>query len=220
LYVPPDDADPTATAELVVDRGDDLAVIIRANGMSKDELVELLARVTPADDHAQAPRVDPPAGYDVIGSVDADVIVALDPYVVPDHGGVPGLAGTHSVIWWQGDPSAAASSSFTGLIAALTVPGDSVDVAALAGHTLQPGPYEFSRYSRVADATVLEYGSDESTNRAVFLPTSWGDALMVVASGDALPTTEAMVAMASSARPASAEGWESIVAAATGGPGG
>ena len=156
----------------------------------------------------------------MIGSVDADVIVASYPYVVPFLDACPGLTGTHSVLWGK-EPSAASSSDFTGLIAALTD----------AGRLRRPRRARRSRTParsvRVPAGThasrTRQCSSTARTSRSaapVFLPTSWGDVLMVVALGDTgSRRPKRWSRMASSARRATDAEWESIVVDATGGPG-
>lgn len=98
----------TVWDELVVARGDDLAVRVLASDAGRDQLVDIARRVEPADDHARAPGVpDPPDGLDVIGSVDAGVEISLSAYVQPDSDSVPGLDSAYGAGWLSGPATAA-----------------------------------------------------------------------------------------------------------------
>ncbi|HET6950448.1 MAG TPA: hypothetical protein VFI47_08735 [Acidimicrobiales bacterium] len=121
--VPARDGEPPRWADLVVVRGDDLAVRVTTADAGRDELVDIARRAVPDDDHARAPAVpDAPDGLEVVGSVDAGVVISLSPYVQPDSDQVPGLDSGLSAGWLAGDVSATSSG-----------PGPEVTVVGPAG---------------------------------------------------------------------------------------
>jgi hypothetical protein len=118
-------------ADLVVSRGDDLAVRVTSAHADRDELVDIAERVEPADDHARAPSVsDPPDGLEVLGSVDAGVGISLSAYVWPDSDSVPGLGDAYGAGWLSG-PAAAPPDAGA---------GPSVTVVGPAPPTVEAGP--------------------------------------------------------------------------------
>jgi hypothetical protein len=93
----------TEWADLVVSRGDDLAVRVTTADADRDELVDIARRVEPADDRARAPSVpDPPDGLEDLGSVDAGVEISLSAHVWPDSDSVPGLGDAYGAGWLSG----------------------------------------------------------------------------------------------------------------------
>ena len=166
IYTPAgDDGDGgTQWADLVVVRGDDLAVRVTTPSGTQDELAAMAERVEPADDHLLAPAVpDPPDGLEVVGSVDADVIVSVSPYVeeFTDRGpgsdtalgagwllgpsaGATGTGGGPTVITAEAATASPPASAPAGpptpdvatSLAVLTLPGGAADLDALPGLSL------------------------------------------------------------------------------------
>lgn len=128
---------PLSWADLVVVRGDDLAVRVTAADARREELVDIAQRAVPEDDHARAPQVpDPPDGLEVVGSVDAGVTISLSPYVQPDSDHVPGLESAFAAGWLAGPAPAAG----TGLDPDVTVvaPGGTPAGPAEAVPSVEP----------------------------------------------------------------------------------
>lgn len=87
-------------ADLVAVAGDDVAVRVTAPDASRAELVEILERVEVPADRTLAPAVvDPPGGLEVIGSLDADAVLALTSGVEPRTERVPGPTTAHAAGW-------------------------------------------------------------------------------------------------------------------------
>jgi hypothetical protein len=83
IYSPPHEE--RRWSELVVARGDDLAIRLIATGWSRERLVDLARRTTPSTDHEAAPAVDPPKGWRVLGSVGVlGLAAATSPVQVAD----------------------------------------------------------------------------------------------------------------------------------------
>ena len=159
-------------------RGDDLAVRVTSHQATRAELVDILRRVRPSTEHVAAPSVpDPPAGLRVIGSVDADAVIALGAYV-QGNSYLGGLPDSHVAGWIDGHR-----------ITVLTLPGQAADVDALPGiaRFLRAVPTVIHHTSVGANkALVLEFGytrKDNRTTHAVVTRSAWGDLLVVTAQG-------------------------------------
>lgn len=199
-------------ADLVVERGDDLAVRASAPDASRDELVALERAAEPAADHAQAPSVSrPPPGWSVIGSVDADVLLALLSSVVPGSGVVPGPPTAYVAGW----------AAPAGSLSALTLPGDVVDLAALERTVPQIEGHAVDVGGRPGVVVVWRpaWVDSDLRQRAVVSHDESGAVTMVVAAPGAEPSEEDLVAMAATMAPADGATWDAFVAGQAGGPG-
>jgi hypothetical protein len=237
----------TSWADLVVVRGDDLAVRVTTPTATRDELAAIAERVEPAEDHLVAPAVpEPPEGLEVVGSVDADVIVSLTPYVEEFTDRGPGAETALGAGWLQAPPAEATGTGggpevvtvepgaspppsppdVSTDLAVLTLPGGSADLDAVGG-LVGAIPWATLTTTEVDVAgrpgVVVEwvYDNSPSVSRTLLTEAAWGDLLMVAAAGppDGALDAEALIAVAASARPASAEEWEAFTIEATGGPG-
>lgn len=194
-------------SELLVDRGHDLAVRVRVIGWSRDELVELERGVVPADRHERAPAVTPPAGWRVLGSVDADLVIALRAAVIPTErqpvpDEAPGPTSAHVLGWLQGDRR----------LSVLTLPGGEVD--GLPGVVLASGS-RFGVEARSANEVVL---LDPVGARVLIREAPWGDLLVVGSHAQPEPLA-VLRAVADSAEPIDAAAWDAFLVHATGGAG-
>jgi hypothetical protein len=224
LYTPPG-ASPAGPhgADLVVAVDEDLAVRVGSGNGSRDELAGVARRVRPQADHLLAPRVpEPPGGFQVIGSVDADVLVTLWASPLPSSDVVPAGERAHTAVWARLDGSGAGTVG-PATIAVSTLPGTAVSLGAL-GPALAITPS--GRTAKMRDATVrdrpaaiVDAGEERARFRALVTSTPGGDALLVVASGGKLPEAEDLVAVAASVQSTTAEAWDAFVVAARGGPG-
>lgn len=214
-------------ADLVVVRGDDLAVRATARHATKDELIAVARSARPSADHLRAPDVpDPPNGLHVVGSVDANVVVGLWPDAAAHTDRVPGTAAAHGAGWVNGRQ----------LIAAMTLPGQAAALDALGGFAVFRQREQFDTRSRTINGRPaividsvrgdpnLDYGY-----RAVLTQTDWGDLVIVAAvtlpvpsSGtpaDRVTTEQTLIDLAASVRRADDTTWEQFIETALGGPG-
>lgn len=201
----------TRWADLVVVRGRDLAVRVTARRATKQRLLDVLARVRPSSDHSKPPTVpDPPSGFHVVGSVDADVTAGF-------HGGVSDLlptsdlapAITHGIEW----------TSAHATLMVQTLPGRSASLGAMSAYTA----FSYWRYPTVrsrsiggAPAMVITSRVDGSVVglRAVFVRAAWGDLVMVVSFGRDGFSEQELVDVAASVRPTTEAEWQRFVAQA------
>jgi hypothetical protein len=231
IYTP---ADGDRWADLVVDRGDDVAVRVTAADAGRDDLVAVAERVQPDADRGRAPAVpDPPDGVAVVGSVDAAVVASVRSYV--DAGTVPGTGDAFGAGWTTGAPVAPADPAQgppgSAELTVVAHPGDMADLDAL------PGIAAFGLYRDATVSSVTVDGraaalveqimpsvyANESpkVERALFAAAPWGDLLIAGTSGDlaAAATVDELVAALGSARQATPQEWEAFVATASAGPG-
>ncbi|MFZ6004855.1 MAG: hypothetical protein ACOYXM_13090 [Actinomycetota bacterium] len=207
-------------ADLVVVRGDDLAVRVSSPEADAAELTAIAERVAVPDDRTKAPTVpDPPTGLRVVGSVDVDGVLASEPYVALHSDQVPGPRSAHAGGWVR------TGSNGEDQLSVLTVPGRSLDIAALPVWQVQLPWLTRTSHERDVDGrpavVIEELRSDMAgaNRRSVLVEAEWGDVVVVSATGASLPSEEALVLTAASVRPAEDAMWERSVIDATGGPG-
>lgn len=197
-------------ADLVVQRADDLAVRASAPGASRDELLALERAAEPADDHGRAPDVDdPPPGWSVVGSVQADVVLALFAGVTLESVAVPGPPSAYVAAW----------AVENGSLSALSLPSDAVDLPALerdlqelSGRTVDVG----GRPGVVVAWRPLWAEGPGTALTAVITHDEVGAVAMVMSSGEGRASEEELVAMVASIAPADEATWESFVVEQTG----
>lgn len=221
IYSPPrHDERGVQWADLVVVRGDDLAVRVSSPDADAAELAAIAKRVAVPDDRTKAPTVpDPPAGLQVVGSVDVDGVLASEPYVARYTDQIPGPRSAHAAGWVR------AGSDGEHQLSVLTVPGRSLDIVAVPVWQVQLS--WLTRTSREREVggrpavVIEELRSDiEGANRrSVLVEAEWGDVVVVSATGARLPSEEALVLAAASVQPAEDATWGRFVIDATGGPG-
>ncbi|HEY8546787.1 MAG TPA: hypothetical protein VIL36_17120 [Acidimicrobiales bacterium] len=227
IYTParPDEDKP---ADLVVVAGDDLAVRVRAQDATRDELVAIAREVHPREDHLLAPAVpDPPGDLEVLGWADADLALTLATSPTPSSASLPAGERAHTAVWARGAPGTAWTPE-GGTVAVSTLPGQAADLDAVAASLHRHGhlgePQVTSRAVDGRPGVVLETpGNPEADGygalRAVVTSTAGGDLLVVVARGAERPPADELVAVAASVEPAGPEEWEATVLEAQGGPG-
>jgi hypothetical protein len=197
--------------ELVVERGDDLALVIRARDLDLDGLLELNEGSTldpdPSVHRVVAPSVAPPAGMTVIGGADRDLVLAMAGY----GDAIPGPASAHVARWRQ-------LRSTDHELLAMTLPAAAGDPGAALGWPLVR---EFDEASvarievddRPAAYVVMEQGDITST--MLVTTTEWGDLLVLRSQpshhsgGDAL-TRDQLVTIAESARRLTDAEWAAL----------
>ena len=215
---------PDRGTSVSVDRGDDMAITVESSDATKDELIEIARAVRPPEDHLLAPEVpDPPAGWTVVGSVAADVVIALSSWVRPNSDDVPGSTRSYGAAWLAGgsDPTTGEEH-----LVVVSMPADAVDLEALLtssirlyGETIEATAATVQGRPAVAmEMCVCELDRGIVT-RAVVSTAFDHSVVMVVAVGNAPPSPEQMLATAESVTPATPEEWEQFQVAAAGGPG-
>lgn len=211
-----------AVADLVVARGDDLAVRVASAGATFEELAAI-ARTAVVDAEGEPPVVeDPPGDLVVVGTVTVAADVARYPYVDVDGAParVPGPAGSYAVAWFDPVPSSTAAEAAGGdthdTLAIQVLPGTAGDAAALAVDTPFDDVTAVER--RAIDgrpAYVVERTEYEGTSRTVWLESTWGDLVAVTAAGVDLPSVDELVAIAASVRPTDQAIWDAAAEAGT-----
>ena len=205
-------------ADLVVASRSDLAVRVTSPEATREELSAWVARVEPPIDHGQPPAVsDPPGGLEVVGSMTADAVVARWPDVQPNTDVVPGTAAAHGAGW--------RAETAHGTLSIVTLPGDSVDLAALPLiELLQPAYVATWTGLTISGQPAMAMealfpDAPGSKTRSVWLQARSGDVVVVTARGLAPPSPDELAALAASVEPANDDAWNTSVIAATGGPG-
>ena len=125
------DDDRYGPPSLLVPAGDRTYLQASGVGRSRDELEQIIEGAQPVDE-VTAPEVEPLPGWDVVGSVDTDAILALGAGVHAWSDVVPGPPSGHAYGWVRPD----------GELSVVSIPGDRVDLEALeVGWTPHPdGP--------------------------------------------------------------------------------
>jgi len=200
-------------------RGDDLAVRVSGRRARADQLRAIGRSAVPNADHARAPAVEDPEGAQVIGSVDADPLVALRSILEPFGEDVLGPEGSFGAGWVTEDGAQLGVMSLRGDAADLdALPG----LAALWDHGREPTVQRAEVGGE--PAAILEFFYSENAERpsrhlAVIGVDPTGRLVVVVAFGPTVPARGELLALAGSVRPTSAEVWDDFVVDATGGPG-
>ena len=148
----------------------------------------------PADDQGEAPAVEAGGGLEVVGSVDADAVVALDGGFAPFSDDVPGPEGSYSAGW---------VAPGRGSLVVQTVRGDAADLPALGG--LEAFAYDQTFSLRTVDdgsgaAVVVDRtytgGGPSFSDRAVVVDGGDGQLVVVVARGPTVPEDAELLALA------------------------
>ena len=209
-------ASPGRTAEVLLEKGPNIAVRVRETGATKEDLVEIAQAVQVAEDTLVAPTVPtPPSGLEVVGSADADVATVLK-------GGefgtgkqfIPSSKRGYVAVWVGPDPDLAAQGRNAVTVA--TLPGQALDLDALRSSA---GPLH-GRPSKSSEIEVsgqrgllLQYAAydNEGPRTVMASSTSWGDLLLLFAWGGDPPELEELEEMAGSVRRASNAEWAKLV---------
>lgn len=214
-------------ARLIVEMGDDMAIGLSGAGITRDELVTLAGHATPAADNVGAPVVDGlPAPWKVLGSVDADVLGAIDGQFQAGTNYGPGPSSGLALGW----------THESGRLSVVTLRGEAADLDAFGesvplrdGMVALPHPVTVDGRPGV----VLEIvGSRETETdsprwyRASLLTDDVSGALVVVSVSmpDQSVVAEAdLIAVAESVREADQKAWDETASRlkveAAGGPG-
>lgn len=206
-------------ADLVVDHGDDLAVRVTAPDATRDELEAVHAAVVPAEDHARAPSVpEPPAGLEVVGSVDVVGVLAAGGVSVDVRDSGPGPVGAHGVGW---------QTAAEDRLAVLTLPPDTVDLDTLAAvPSGAAARWSDQTVARRADGhVVLETVVPEDDfnaryeSRSVWTIAEDGGVVVAAAAGESTPDEGTLLALVRSVEPTDQATWDAFVTDVGGGPG-
>jgi hypothetical protein len=194
--------------ELVVERGDDVAVRVRAVRSTRDDLLTFARAAEAGARHDLHPEVRPPAGYRIAGWLDHDAAAAIGASVSQVHAGVPGTRADLALGWSDGE----------GSVVVVAAPGRSAQLEALdhvGGVGAVLGPSE-----RIDDAERPAWFVRHRWSEEVSLmtTTSWGDVLVVTVRGGADDRSLAE-RLAEGVDQASEAEWADLVAASDGGPG-
>jgi hypothetical protein len=202
-------ADGSRPADLVVERGDDLAVRARGAGRTEEELAALVRATEPSRSRNRPPSVDPRDGFEELGDVTADVVLAMEASLSPFESDlVPGPS-TASVIGWRAGNRH---------LVAEVLPADEDAVAAIAEGVLLGRPYGLeSAMSTEVDGRPATALRGEAV--VVVTTTSWGDLLVVKSSNLPLLDVDDLVTVASSVRRIDEKSWDALIVEASGGPG-
>lgn len=203
-------------ADLLVVRGHDLAVRVRAPGATRSELVGIARRVVMAG-RTRAPEVrDPPAGYHVLGSVDAAVPATLNAMtgMMPFTTEVAFRTGAGNPVVHR---MLLSSASTGGLLAVVTYPATVASLDAIPGLAFLYEP-DMATTRPVPVGTrpgvLLEWGdSGFGRGRAVATQSAWGNLILVMTWG-ARPGADDLVGLAASVTPISEEAWSRQVPSA------
>ena len=207
-------------SDLVVVRKRDLAVRVRARNATKAQLLNVFERVE-ASGKTQAPKViDPPSGYQVVGSVDAGVVAVLnldaatgeltnDAYRTG-----PGNPEVHRMKWSTNDRGGMTATTFPSRIGSVeAIPGYAAFSVGDEHITSRPVTVAGRR------GIALEIRNSAGWNQlAVFTQTTWGNTVMVMAWGTTTPSVSELVAVAATIRPTSEATWIQEVPAPTSTP--
>lgn len=200
----------TYWADLVVAVEPDLAIRVTSPNATRDELAAIAARVRPAG-RTKAPRVaNPPNGLEVVGSVDADVVVARYPAISDQDAVIPGLETAHSIGW---------TGPGNRRLTVMTVPGKRSTLDAVHSLPAIPaGRIYTTRNVEVGDrpGVLLEPIPPQAPGyerRTLITQPKFGGLVIVSASGETAPSAEELATIAESVSPVSEEEWADFVAA-------
>ena len=208
-------------ADLVVVRGDDLAVRVSSPSATQAELVAIAKRVVLPDDRREAPTVpDPPSGLRLVGSVNVDGVVAFTAFFDPQANRAPGPLSAHGAGWLF------SGIEGTGSLSVVTVPGRSLDLAAVPASDwrtyLSRIGTRTTRFRTVGGRPGLVirdvFPEESKITVRVLVESSWGDVVVVVvrASGEDIPSEDELLALAASVTSTDDATWAQFMAEANG----
>ncbi len=197
-----------AWSDLLVRRGPDLAVRVRARGAMLQQL-EPIARDVDPHGKTFAPTVRPvPGGYRSLGGVDVAAVAAAFPFEYPvsadPHRVGPGNPSVHHAEW-NGPADA--------ILSVVTVPSRTASVPALVGSSAFGNPSSRTKRVRVGDhAGVLVEERRDHPLRGVWRRVVYADMgngnVVVVAAWRSPPRVQEMIAIAKSVKPTTAATWD------------
>ena len=177
----------TTWSDLLIATGEGAAVRVSGPERTFDELLEVFRAVEPVTEQTAAPPSveDPPLGLRRVGSVHADLVIAVGAGARSDR--QPPSARS---LAWRSD---------RGRLLVSTFPDDVGDLDALAA--LRLPSVALSRTTVDGrPALLVESSSDTWPMRSLWTETSGGDLLMVAAEGEPLLSPDALAEVAASVR--------------------
>lgn len=194
-----------AAVELLAVREDDVAIRVRAEASTREELEAILNATETPEERDQAPAVvDPPRGWRVAGSIHADGVVAFHPAVLPNSDLVPGPPRSYGAGWTDGENFL----SVVSLASTAVTLDQSLDIdAGWAGITMGP------------NGRLVIDRSPPPNRWAVVTRDPAGAVIVVSAEGPAAPSIDVLVDVAASVEPVDEARWEKFIDEAAGGPG-
>jgi len=206
--------------DLVIEVGPTEALRIATENGTRDNLIELARHIDSDGDPAAAPTVaDPPDSWEVLGSVQPGALMALRAQVYPSSNASPGPTSGYGIGWV--DQRLPVENSSLSSLAVMVLPGDAADLDALAtraarfGESDQPARLEVDgRPALLFDGT----GQFGGGLRSLVTNDETGALVFVTAFGEALPTEQELVSIASSVRPIDEAEWERFEIETFGGP--
>lgn len=195
--------------ELIAARGEDLAIRVRAESSTRDELETLLRATELPKERSEAPEIpDPPDGWRVVGAASADLVVALRPAVLANSDLVPGPKGSYGAGWTDG-------KNFVSVVSL------SSSVTTLDGATGIDAPWAgMTTHEGEGSGAVLVIDRSPPPDRyTVVARDRLGAVVVVAAEGPSALGVEELVAIARSVEPADETQWSRLMDEAAGGPG-
>jgi hypothetical protein len=197
-------------SDLVIEVGPTEALRIATENGTREELVEMARHIDSDGDAAAAPTVDdPPTGWQVLGNVQPDALVALRSQVYPRATAAPGPPSAFSVGWL--DQRLPEQNSSLSSLAVMVLPGEAADLEALAAPRPTYGGADVpSRMEVDGRPAVLFDGQAQFGGglRSLVTNSETGALVVVTAYGEGLPTEQELVALAGSVRSIGEREWE------------
>lgn len=212
----------TAWNDVVVEVEPGVALHVAGDAMTRDVLVEVAEAIDPAIERTAAPVVSNVAdSWRVLGSVQPDGVVAMAADVRPRTSAVPGPDSAYS-IGFDRALAAGSDGGLTDTLAVMTLPGDSIDLAALSaprfagGEVITPLAVDVDgRPGFVSES----YGRFGGSVRSLVTTGDDGALIVVASSGGSFVDPADLVRVAASVAPVGSAEWDGATVEAFGGPG-
>lgn len=206
-------------SDLVIEVGPTEALRIATENGTRDELVQMASHIDSDGNAATAPVVDdPPAGWQVLGSVQPDALAALRAQVFRRSNSMPGPPSGYGIGWL--DQRLPEQNSSLSSLAVMVLPGDAAALEALAaprpryGGTETPVRLEVEGRPAVLFDGEARFGSGL---RSLVTNSETGALVVVTAYGEGLPTEQELATLAGSVRPIDEREWEEFEVEVSGG---
>lgn len=204
--------------DLVIEVGPTEALRIASKDATSAQLVKFARHLRSNGDAGTAPSVEgAPPDWNVLGSVQADALIALRARVYTSASAAPGPASGYTIGWFDQRPPVNDTNS--GSLAVMVLPGDSASLAALAvtpvfGSSKSPSKLKVGGRPALFFDGVFEVGG----GRSVVTKDETGALIVVAAHGEQTPTRQELVNLASSVKPSTGAEWKQLQEKAFGGP--
>jgi hypothetical protein len=209
--------------DLLVVRGDNLAVEVTGPGATRTELIAIERATVVHGGHSEAPDIRyPPKSFKWVGSVSADGLLGLQAMLRTGTDEVPGGPGAHSIGWVQGRSELTLS----------LIPGRALSVDAALRDALIPDWWEQHepvtvRRREIDGRPGFEVAArfNSTMSRTVVTQMPWGDVAVATSSfvpdgdRDHATTFAQLRDVVASIKPIDDVAWDRFVVAAGGEPG-